>query len=93
MKKEITLEQIITHKSKLRINIDGKFIDPYPYLSRPEQICIYAEEVLFSHRGYYWENPDNKTYILEDKYQGTTSDPIILKMVLETISEHNLTNS
>ena len=83
MLKEITREELEAHKSKLQFRIDDKMIDPYPYLSKIHKIGIYASEVLFSHRGRYWENLNNNNYVLEDKYQGTTSDPTNMKMVLD----------
>ncbi len=86
MKKEITKEEILGYKAKIRIpDEEGKLFNPYPFLPLKYKIGIYAEEVLFSHSGFYWENRDNKTYILEDKYQGTLSDPINLKMALGMI--------
>ncbi len=89
MKKEITKEELLTHKSKLRVfhNELKVNFDPYPFLPIKKQMRIYAKEVLNSNQGFYWQNENNGNYILEDKYQGTTSDPVNMMAVLDRMAK------
>ena len=89
MKKEITKEELLEYKAKIRIWSEElqKYINPYPFLPIHKKLVVYAEEVLFSHRGTVQYNLATMTYTLYDKYQGTTSDPTNLNMVLKQINK------